>query len=182
MSSRLKSSKAPLMSIFAEYIWSNLPSHFGAKCCNARLGFLLQSFDTPLATETRTDLQPLVNLKRARMNPHMNKNACRIAQRDGRSPFEMAKKCIFPFYFSRKSYPSAAANGEKASSEVPHYMSERKHGFWGLVYHCEIVLSSFNSFTVRPNMEIRILGRVVRGYTPRWMFVGNQGVANHINA
>ena len=107
----------------------------------------------------------------------MNKNACRMAQHDGRSPFEMAKECIFPFGLSHKSYPSGAADGEKASSEVSHY--ERKHEFWGLVCHREILLSSFNFLTIRPSAGIGLLKRAVRGYTQWWMFVGNKSTATN---
>ena len=62
-------------------------------------------------------LQKSSRSERARIDPHVHKNARAIPKRDRRSPFEMTEKRIFPFRLPHQRDARRRSDGEKTS---PH--------------------------------------------------------------
>ena len=58
-----------------------------------------------MTMENHIALQVFANLKRARIDPHMDQDTGGITKGDGWRPFQMAKERIFPFGLSHEGDP-----------------------------------------------------------------------------
>jgi hypothetical protein len=96
----------------------------------AGLVLLFRPIDNLITMENQTDLQVSTNLKRARIDPHINKNVGAITKRNSQRSFEMTEILVFPFCLLNESDTGRRSDGEKVPSNSRRHRHQQPLSFW----------------------------------------------------